>query len=295
MKAKTVKNDLGNELGVAAMQTGAQAAVQTTMPAASAEARGTRRGASLDTARLNAQLKAMYLTYVAQNFEALGQQAAREQSSHVDYLAQLIDGEHGRRDDRGTERRVMAARFPVVKTLEQFDWSWPTNVNQMQIRHLFRLGFLKDKGNVIFIGTVGLGKTHLATALAHTACLAGHSALFTTAINIINSLAAAQASGSMKREMQKFLKPTILVIDELGYLPIDKFGADCLFQIVSARYEQRSTIVTSNRAFQQWPEIFNNDSAITAALLDRLLHHAETVLIEGRSHRMKDQIENLKA
>ena len=117
----------------------------------------------------------MYLTYVAQNFEALGQQAAREQSSHVDYLAQLIDGEHGRRDDRGTERRVMAARFPVLKTLEQFDWSWPTNVNQMQIRHLFRLGFLKDEGNVIFIGTVGLGKTHLATALAHTACLAGHS------------------------------------------------------------------------------------------------------------------------
>lgn len=252
------------------------------------------RVTSADTVRLSAQLKAMYLTYVAQHFEALGQKAALAQSTHVDYLAQLIDGEHCRRDDRGTERRIIAARLPVLKTLEQFDWSWPSKLNQMQIRNLFRLGFLKDKGNVIFIGTVGLGKSHLATALAHKACLSGHSALFTTAINIINSLAAAQASGGIKREMHKYLKPSILVIDELGYLPIDKFGADCLFQIVSGRYERSSTVITSNRAFKHWAEIFNNDSALTSALLDRLLHHAETILVEGRSYRMKDQIENLK-
>lgn len=151
-----------------------------------------------------------------------------------------------------------------------------------------------EKRNVIFIGSVGLGKSHLASALAHTACLQGHSALFTSATNIINSLAAAQATGGIKREMQKYLKPTLLVIDELGYLPIDKFGADCLFQVISARYERSSTIITSNRAFKHWAEIFNNDSTITSALLDRLLHHAETVLIEGRSYRMKDQIENLK-
>lgn len=246
------------------------------------------------TTQLRTQLLAMHMTYVEQHFEPMGKTAAEEQSTHIDYLAQLIDGESKSRDDRATLRRLAAARLPVLKTLEQFEWSWPVSINQMQIRHLFRLGFLEEKGNIIFIGSVGLGKSHLATALAHTACLKGHSVLFTTAINIINSVAAAQASGSIKREMNKYLKPSILVIDELGYLPIDKFGADCLFQIISARYERSSTIVTSNRAFKHWAEIFNNDSTLTSALLDRLLHHAETVLIEGKSYRMKDQIDNLK-
>lgn len=246
------------------------------------------------TARLCGQLAAMHLSYVAQHFEALGQKAAQGQATHVDYLAELIDGESLRRDERSTLRRIAQARLPVIKTLDQFEWSWPASINQMQIRNLFRLAFLEEKGNVIFIGSVGLGKSHLATALAHMACLQGHSTLFTSATNIINSLAAAQATGGIKREMQKYLKPTLLVIDELGYLPIDKFGADCLFQVISARYERSSTIITSNRAFKHWAEIFNNDSTITSALLDRLLHHAETVLIEGRSYRMKDQIENLK-
>lgn len=251
-------------------------------------------GTGNDAVRLHAQLAAMHLTYMKQHFEGLGQKAALDQSSHVDYLAQLIDGETCRRADRSIERRIAQARLPVAKTLDQFDWSWAENINQMQIRHLFRLDFVEEKGNVIFIGGVGLGKSHLATALAHTACLHGHTTLFTTAINIINCLAAAQASGGVKREMHKYMKPSLLVIDELGYLPIDKYGADCLFQIISGRYERNSTIITSNRAFKNWAEIFNNDSTLTSALLDRLLHHAETVLIEGKSYRMKEQIENLK-
>jgi DNA replication protein DnaC len=248
-----------------------------------------------DTERLHVQLAALHMTYVEQNFESLGQKAALDQSPHVDYLAKLIDGESCRRDDRSTERRIDAARLPVLKTLEQFDWGWPVNINQVQIRHMFRLDFLKNNGNIIFIGNVGLGKSHLATALVHTACMKGHSALFTTAVSIINSLSASQASGGIKREMNKYLKPKLLVIDELGYLPIDKFGADCLFQIISGRYERSSTVITSNRAFKNWAEIFNNDSVLASALLDRLLHHAETVLIEGKSYRMKDQIDNLKA
>lgn len=244
---------------------------------------------------LRAQLAAMHLGYVAQHFEALGQQAALAQSAHIDYLAQLIDGESCRRFANSTARRIALARFPVPKTLQQFDWSWPTGINEVLVRHLFRLAFVEQTGNVILPGGVGLGKSHLATALAHEACVRGHSALFTTAVDIINRLAAAQATGSIKREMQRYLKPTVLVIDELGYLPIDKFGADCLFQIISARYERSSTIVTTNRAFKHWAEIFNNDSTLVSALLDRLLHHAETVLIEGKSYRMKDQIDNLKA
>ena len=253
-----------------------------------------KAGSASDTTQLRAQLTAMHLAFVEQNFESMGQKAAQEQTSQVDYLAQLMDGESCRRDNRATSRRVAAARLPVLKTLEQFDWSWPTSINQAPIRNLFRLAFLKEKGNIIFIGNVGLGKSHFATALAHTACLHGHPALFTTAISSINSLSAAQASGGIKREMNKYLKPSILVIDELGYLPIDKFGADCLFQIIRARYERSSTLITTNRVPKHWPEIFNNDSALTSALLDRLLHHAETVLIEGKSYRMKDQIGNLK-
>ncbi len=138
---------------------------------------------------------------------------------------------------------------------------------------------------------VGLGKTHLATALAYEACLKGHSVLFTTAVDAINSLLAAQSTGRLKTELNKYLKPKLLVLDEIGYLPIDKIGADLMFQIVSHRYEHGSMIITSNRPYKKWPEVFNNDTTLTSALLDRLLHHAETVLIEGSSYRMKERID----
>jgi len=161
----------------------------------------------------------------------------------------------------------------------------------MAVQNLFRLQFMADHSNVIMIGTVGLGKTHLATALGYTACLAGKSVLFATAVDTINTLAAAQAASRLKVELKKYLAPSLLILDELGYLPIDKHGADLLFQVISQRYERGSTVITSNRAFKQWPEIFNNDSTLTSAILDRLLHHAETVVIEGPSYRMKDQLE----
>ena len=135
------------------------------------------------------------------------------------------------------------------------------------------------------------GKTHLATALGYTACLQGYSVLFASAIDVINTLAAAKNAGRLKAELKKYTKPALLILDELGYLPIDKAGADLLFQVISLRYEQGAIVVTSNRALKEWPKIFNNDSTLTAAILDRLLHHAETVIIEGKSFRMKDQIE----
>ncbi len=138
---------------------------------------------------------------------------------------------------------------------------------------------------------VGLGKTHLATAIAYTACLKGYSVLFATAIDVINTLAAAKSAGRLKQELKKYTKPALLVMDELGYLPIDKTGADLLFQVISLRYEQGATVMTSNRAFKDWPKIFNNDSTLTSAILDRLLHHAETVIIEGKSFRMKGRLE----
>jgi DNA replication protein DnaC len=223
--------------------------------------------------------------------EALADQAATDHWPHTQYLEHLVLGEVNARLDRSIQRKIRLARFPVVKTLEQFQWSWPSKINRMAIQNLFRLKFLEDKANVVLLGGVGLGKTHLATALAYHACLKGHSVLFTTAVDVINSLAAAQAANRLKAELKKYLAPSLLLLDELGYLPIDKHGADLLFQIISQRYERGSIIITSNRAFKNWPEIFNNDSILTSAILDRLLHHAETILVEGKSYRMKDQIE----
>jgi len=131
----------------------------------------------------------------------------------------------------------------------------------------------------------------LASALGYAACLKGNSVLFTTAVDVINTLAAAQATGRMKQELKIYTRPALLILDELGFLPIDKAGADLLSQVISLRYEQGALVITSNRAFKDWPEIFNNDTTLTSAILDRLLHHAETVLIKGKSYRMKDQIE----
>ena len=196
------------------------------------------------------------------------------------------------RRDRSIERRIRLARFAVIKTLDQFNWSWPKKINRLQVQNLFRLNFIKDKANVIFLGGVGLGKTHLASALGYVACLKGNSVLFATAIDVINTLTAAKAAGRMKQELKKYIRPALLILDELGFLPIDKAGADLLFQVISLRYEQGALVITSNRAFKDWPEIFNNDSTLTSAILDRLLHHAETVVIEGKSYRMRDQIES---
>ena len=243
------------------------------------------------TDRLHAQLASLKLAYLRAHFEPLAQQAGGEQWSYVEYLARLIEGEAHQREDRSIQRRVGLARFPVLKTLDQFHWGWPKKINQPQIQNLFRLRFIEDKANVIFIANVGLGKSHLSIALGHTACLQGYSVLFATAVDVINSLSTAQAHGNLKRELHKYLQPRLLILDELGYLPIDKHGADLLFQVISERYERGAIILTSNRAYKHWPEIFNNDSTLTSALLDRLLHHAETVLIDGKSFRMKDQIE----
>ena len=240
---------------------------------------------------LDPPLPSLKLSCIADQYAPLAKQAAHKQWSHIDYLARLIEGEAHVRHDRAIKSRIRLARFPVLKTLDQFRWDWPTRLNRLQVQNHFRLEFIKDKANLILLGGVGLGKTHLATALGYAACLQGYAVLFASAIDVINTLAAAKGSGRLKQELKKYTKPALLILDELGYLPIDKAGADLLFQVISLRYEQGAIVITSNRAFKDWPTIFNHDSTLTAAILDRLLHHAETVIIEGKSFRMKDQIE----
>ncbi len=236
-------------------------------------------------------LNYLKLPYIRDNYEPSAQMAAQKQWDHQHYLSELIRGEADTRRDRTICRRIQTARFPVIKTIEQFKWSWPRQINREQVLNAFHLKFIEDKSNVVFIGGVGLGKTHLATALGYQACLKGHTVLFTSAIETINNLSSSQQAGRFKQELKKYLKPSLLILDELGYLPIDKTGADLLFQVISQRYEQGSIIITTNRVFQEWTQIFNNDSTLTSALLDRLLHHTEAIVVEGKSYRMKDVIE----
>ena len=240
---------------------------------------------------LDRHLKYLKLPFMREQHHPLAEQAAKDGWSHEDYLEKLADGEAALRKDRSIQRRIRMARFPVIKTLDQFNWTWPKKINRLQVQQLFRLQFIKQASNVIFLGGVGVGKTHLASALGYAACLEGYPVLFTTAIDVINTLSAAQTAGNMKQTLKKFTRPLLLILDELGFLPIDKAGADLLFQVISLRYEQGTLVITTNRAFKDWPEIFNNDSTLTSAILDRLLHHAETILIEGKSYRMKEQIE----
>src|SRR6201997_2365521 len=171
-----------------------------------------------DLTRLDAQLHHLHLHHIQSHYQALATKAAEQQSSHLDYLEQLVEGEATMRENRSIERRIRNARFPVIKTLDDFQWSWPKKINRPQIQNLFRLAFIATQTNIVLIGNVGLGKTHLCIALGHAACLSGHTVLFTTAVDIINTLAAATAAGRLKRELTRYLKPALLVVDELGYL-----------------------------------------------------------------------------
>ena len=245
---------------------------------------------SYDDELLLQGLHYLKLSSIGTVYENLAILAAKESWTFPQYLTELINEEVTARKERSMGRRVKAAHFPVIKTRDNFEWHWPKKINRMQIEHFFRLSFLKNASNIIFIGGTGLGKTHLSIALGYQACLKGKQVLFTSAIDMINSLNTAQKAGRFVPEIKKFRKPHLLIIDEVGYLPIDKKGADLLFQVISKRYEQNSTLITTNKPFKKWAEIFSNDSTLTSAFLDRLLHHAEVSIIEGASYRMKKRV-----
>jgi DNA replication protein DnaC len=238
---------------------------------------------------LQDHLKYLKLKFINDQHSAMASEAAAQQWDHQEYLRRLIEGEYNQQRHRRIQGRIKNAHIPVIKTLEQFQWNHPRKINRLQVQNLFRLEFIPQKANVVLLGSVGIGKTHLASALAYAACLEDYSVLFAGAIEVINDLQDAQKSGGLKRALKKYLRPELLILDEVGYLPIDQKGADLLFQVISQRYERGSIALTTNKPFKQWASIFNNDSTIASAVLDRLLHHAETVLIEGPSYRMKDQ------
>jgi DNA replication protein DnaC len=203
------------------------------------------------------------------------------------WLPDLIGGEEVERRRRGFGRRLRRARLTRFKPLVDFDWNWPKKIDRAQVEELFELRFLSDAGNVILVGPNGVGKSMLAQNLAHAALAAGHTVRWVTASELLNDLAAQDGPGALQRRFGRYARPRLLVIDELGYLSYDNHHADLLFEVVSRRYGQASTIVTTNKPFSEWNQVFPN-AACVVTLVDRLIHNAEIVPIEGESYRLKE-------
>lgn len=208
-------------------------------------------------------------------------------------LAQLLAWEQSERKQRSLERRLTSARIGRFKPLTEFDWKWPSKIDQPGIHALMQLDFLSVPSNVIFLGSNGVGKSTIAQNLAYNAVIQGHTALFTTAANMLNDLAAQDGDNALRRRFKYYAKPSLLIIDEVGYLSYSLRHADLLFEIINRRYEQCSTLVTTNRPFSEWNEVFPN-AACVVSLIDRLVHHSEVIAIEGESYRMKEAQERAK-
>ena len=240
-------------------------------------------------ARLNRDLAELKLPEIAKNYREVLDEAARKGSSMLEVLATLIGLEQTARQQRALQRRLHAARLPKQKTLTEYDLNFPKRIPKEKILRLFDCDFIQRHGCAVFLGPTGTGKSHLLTALGYTACERGYSLRYTRVVDMLNHLTTAQINGSLGKALRVYVRPTLLLLDELGYLPIDKRGADLLFQVVAARYESGSIVLTTNRPFREWGTLFDVDNTLATALIDRLMHHGEVILIQGESYRMRDK------
>jgi DNA replication protein DnaC len=243
------------------------------------------RDVSSELAFLTRALKAPTLRDAV---DRLAERARAESWTHEEFLAACLQREVAAREAHGGEGRIRAARFPARKSLEDFDFEHARGLPRDQIAHLGTLDFVTARENVVFLGPPGTGKTHLATGIAVRACQAGHRVLFATASEWVDRLASAHHDGRLQDELRRLGRYPLLVIDEVGYIPFEPEAANLFFQLVSARYERASLIVTSNKPFGRWGEVFGDDT-VAAAMIDRLVHHADVIALKGDSYRLKNR------
>ena len=245
---------------------------------------------NLQHQRIEALCVQLKCARLAAEWPAIAQHAAREQTSLADFLEQVLRVEAQGRHERKISTPMKLATMPAVKTLEQFDWSQAAGAPKAQILELAHLAFIERAENVVLLGPSGVGKTHLALALAQRAVTAGHKVRFITAADLMLQLATAKAQGRLKEYFNRaVLGPKLLLVDEIGYLPFGREEANLFFNVVAKRYERGSMVLTSNLPFTQWAGAFADDQTLTAAMLDRLLHHAHIVQISGDSYQLKDK------
>src|SRR5437763_14581332 len=237
---------------------------------------------------LTALLERLKLDHLEAQLDAVCEQGASQQLDYKNFLIQALDVEWQGRSRRGTEARLRLARFPWLKTLEQFDFDFQPSLDRRQVRELAGLSFVARAQNVVLLGPPGVGKTHLAVALGVKAVEAGASVLFLTLETLMTRLVRAKHENRLERTLQQLVYPKVLILDEIGYLPLSREEASLFFRLVVRRYERASLVVTSNKSFLDWGEIFQ-DHVLATAILDRLLHHATTLNIKGESYRLKEK------
>ena len=233
------------------------------------------------------QLKAMNLSSIATQLDDLIALATKKRWGPTEILEHVVALETQDRARRGLERRLGRSKVGRFKPIADYDWSWPTRIDRAAVEAAMRLEFLERAGNLVLVAPQGLGKTMLAKNVAHQAIQAGHSVLFVTAAQMLLDLSAQDTGRALDRRLRHYHRPTLLVVDEIGYLSYDNRNADLFFQVVSRRYEQKSLVLTTNLAFSDWPTAFPNATSATA-LIDRLVHHSEVIAIEGESYRRRE-------
>jgi len=243
--------------------------------------------------RVTEQLKRLSLHTMASIFERESEKAAKSQMSYTAFLARLADEEVASKTDRSVNARVVKAHFPAVKTLESFDFAFQPSLPVAEIKELAELGFIEHAHNILFLGPPGSGKSHLSIALGIKACAQRKRVLFTSAAGLLDQLVAAAACHSLGKLLELLGRLDLLIVDELGYMPIDSQKGNLFFQMVSRRYEKGPIVLNTNKSFDRWGEMFGDD-VIASAILDRLLHHCHIIPTSGPSYRIKDKLEKIK-
>jgi len=236
---------------------------------------------------LRERLRALGLTGAADGLDDVIALATKKRWSSTQLLEHVADIEERERSRRSLERRLSRSHLGRFKPIADYDWNWPTKIDRPLVESAVGLHFLGAARNVVLVAPQGLGKTMVAQNIAHQAILAGHSVLFTTAAQMLLDLGGQESSRALERRLRHYAKQSLLVVDEVGYLAFDNRNADLLFQVVSRRYERKSLVLTTNLAFKEWPTVFPNATCATA-LIDRIIHHADVISIEGESYRLRE-------